>query len=134
MTEEEKKGLKIAIVDDDKFLLNMYAAKFTKSGFHPDTFEGTEALYEKIKSDYKPDVLLLDIIMPSMTGLELVEKIKTENLLPNTIIVMLTNQSDSEDIQKAKNLKVEGYIVKATSIPSEVVEEVTKIIQANKKS
>ncbi len=133
MTDAEKAQYKILIVDDDKFLLNMYSNKFQKSGFSVEVVPGTELALDKIKGGFSPDVLLLDIILPQMTGLEFVERIKEENLLPNAIIVMLTNQSDGSDIQKAKDLKVHGYIVKATTIPSEVVTEVTKIIEDNKK-
>jgi len=133
MTEAEKAQYKILIVDDDKFLLNMYNAKFKKSGFDVEVVTGSDLALDKIKNGFKPDVLLLDIILPKMTGLELFEKIKTENLLPEAITIMLTNQSEQKDIEKAKALKAHGYIVKATTIPSEVVEEVIKIIEANKK-
>jgi len=133
MTEEEKAKLKILILDDDKFLLNMYSNKFKNAGFDIETIANTELALEKIRDGFKPDVLLLDIIMPKMSGLELVEKIKEEKLLPNATYVMLTNQSESADIDRAKKLKVHGYIVKATTIPSEVVEEVTKIIESRRK-
>lgn len=133
MTEAEKEKYKILIVDDDKFLLNMYSAKFKKAGFNTEVVSGSEQALEKIQNGFTPDVLLLDIILPKMTGLELFEKIKEESLLPETITIMLTNQSENKDIEKAKELKVHGYIVKATTIPSEVVEEVIKIIDANKK-
>ena len=133
MTEEEKTKLKILILDDDKFLLSMYSNKFKNAGFDIETIANTELALEKIRDGFKPDVLLLDIIMPKMSGLELVEKIKEENLLPEATFVMLTNHSEPADIDKAKKLKVHGYIVKATTIPSEVVEEVTKIIEGRKK-
>lgn len=134
MTDAEKENLHIVIIDDDSFLLSMYSNKFKKAGFTVTTFSNTELALNKIKEkQVTPDVLLLDIIMPKLTGLELVEKIKKENLLPDVIYVMLTNQSDAVDIDKAKDLKVHGYIVKATTIPSEVVEEVTKVVEDNKK-
>jgi len=134
MTEAEKAKLKILIIDDDNFLLNMYGNKFKNAGFDAEVASDTEIAFNKIKTgQIVPDVMLLDIIMPKMTGLELVSKIKEEKLLPNVTYVMLTNQSNSSDIDKAKKLKVHGYIVKATTIPSEVVEEVTKIIEDNKK-
>lgn len=134
MTEQEKANLKILIIDDDSFLLNMYSNKFKKAGFDTAVLSSTEVALSKIKEkQLAPDVLLLDIIMPKMTGLELVERIKQENLLPDVVFVMLTNQSDNTDIEKAKELKVHGYIVKATTIPSEVVEEVTHIVEDNRK-
>lgn len=126
------KNYKILLVDDDKFLLDMYSNKFTKDGFEVKTaLSGQDAL-DKLK-DFNPDIVMADIVMPGMDGLELMENIKKDNLVPEAILIMLTNQGDSYDIEKAKSLKLHGYIVKATSIPSEVVSEVLKIIEANKK-
>jgi len=125
--------MKVLLVDDDKFLLGMYASKFAKDGLEPvSCISGVEAL-AKLKDNYKPDIILLDIILPGMDGLEILEVIKKENLAPDAIIVMLTNQGGADDIAKAKQLGVHGYIVKATTIPSEVVTEVLKIVAQNKK-
>lgn len=131
MTNEEPKKTKIMIVDDDTFLLDMYVLKFKKSGFEVNTAtNGMEAL-SKIKGGFVPEILMADVVMPEMDGFEFIEKIRAEGLLPQTIIVMLTNQSQESDIERAKKLKVHGYIVKASSVPSEVVEEVMNIFKAN---
>ena len=120
---------KIIILDDDQFLLNMYASKLVKLGIDVDTAETGEKLLEKLKAaTTPPDLLLLDIIIPGLSGLETLERIRKENLAPNAKVVMLTNQSTEEDVEKAKSLGIQGYIVKATSTPSEVVEQVTKIM------
>lgn len=131
MTDAEKAQTHILLVDDDKFLLNMYSKKFQESGFQVEAVPGTELALEKIRQGLTPDILLLDIILPKMTGIEFVAKVKEENLLPNATFIMLTNQSESTDIEKAKKLGVQGYIVKATSIPSEVVQEVIKIMDSH---
>lgn len=129
--EAEKKNLKILLIDDDRFLLDMYILKFKKSGLDIDTASnGTNAL-EKIRSGEKYDIILSDIIMPGMDGLELLNAIRTEKILPNATIIMLTNQAD--DYDKAKALGVDGYIIKATTIPSEVVEKVLAIYKNKKK-
>jgi CheY-like chemotaxis protein len=67
-----------------------------------------------------------------MTGLELLKTIREENLASRSVVIMLTNQSESSDIEAAKALGVEGYIVKASTIPSEVLTEVLKIYEKNK--
>jgi CheY-like chemotaxis protein len=124
MAEQTKK---ILIVDDDTFLLNMYSLKFSKNGYEVITSQnGTDAL-KRLKEGLEPNVILLDVIMPGIDGIELLRQIRTERLAPNATIVMLTNQSDTSDIDKAKQLNVNGYIVKATTIPSEVITEVTRI-------
>lgn len=123
---------KVLIVDDDKFLLNMYAMKFQKSNYEVSTAGGGSEAITKLKSGYEPDVLILDVIMPGMDGLETLAEIKKQQLAPDAVVIILTNQGEPEDIDKAKHIGIQGYIVKATSIPSEVVEEVTKIVTSAK--
>jgi CheY-like chemotaxis protein len=128
----EKKNIKVFIVDDDKFLLGMYSLKFANAGYDVDTTVGSIAALEKLQSGARPDIILLDIIMPYMDGLELLKKIRDERLAPDAVVIMLTNQSQSSDIERAKELGVDGYIVKAATIPSEVLHDVEKIYAARK--
>jgi CheY-like chemotaxis protein len=132
MTEQHTK---ILIVDDDTFLLNMYSMKFSKNGFEVQTAQNGADALKKIKDgNYTPDIMLFDVIMPGIDGIELLTEIRKQNLTPDATIVMLTNQSDTGDIDRAKALKVNGYIVKATTIPSEVISQVQQIHQdAHKK-
>lgn len=122
---------KILIVDDDKFLLNMYSIKFQKEKFEVTVAsDGLEA-YNKLKEGFVPDAIVLDIVMPVMDGLEFLEKIRAEGLAKDATLLILSNQGQSSDIDKAKRLGIDGYIVKATTIPSEVVTEVQRML-ANK--
>lgn len=130
----ENKNPKVLIVDDDKFLLNMYSLKFGKNNFEVNSASSGEEVFSKIKSGYNPDIILLDIVMPGMDGFEILETIRKEKLAPNASIIMLTNQGQLSDIEKAKSFGIDGYIIKATTIPSEVVEEVTRIYNLHKKS
>ncbi len=125
MTEDSK--IKILLVDDDKFLLDMYSLKFKKSGIDIDTFSSSTVALDKIREVNDYNLILLDIIMPGMDGIEILKKIREEKLVPGAKIVMLTNQA--EEIEKAKELGVSGYIIKATTIPSEVVEKVVEIFK-----
>lgn len=123
---------KILIVDDDKFLLSMYSIKFQKEKFDVTVAsDGLEAL-NKLKDGFVPDAIVLDIVMPVMDGLEFLEKMRGENLAKDAILLILSNQGQSSDIDKAKRLGIDGYIVKATTIPSEVVTEIQRML-ANKK-
>ncbi len=124
---------KIFIVDDDKFLLSMYSIKFQKEGFEVVVaVDGNDAL-TKLREGLKPDAIILDIVMPVMDGLELLQKIRDEHLVEDSVIIILSNQGQSSDIEKAKQLGVEGYIVKATTIPSEVLAEVKKVLARHNK-
>jgi len=120
---------KIFIVDDDNFLLDMYALKFSQNNFEVYTAgNGTQAL-EKLKDGLVPDVMLLDIIMPEMDGFEMLEEIVKENIAPNCVKIILSNKSDERDISRGKELGAAGYIVKANSTPAEVIDQVIKILE-----
>jgi len=120
---------KILIVDDDDFLIDMYALKFSESGFEVHTAPGPEAALEKLQGGLAPDILLVDIVMPKMDGFELLENIKKNNLASSAVKIILSNRNQSADIERGKELGVSGYIVKATSTPSEVIAHVCDIIQ-----
>ena len=121
----ENKQLKILLIDDDRFLLDMYSLKFKKSGMDIDIASNGLNALEKLKSGSIYDIILLDIIMPGMDGLELLKTIREEKLAPEATIIMLTNQAD--DYDKAKTFNVDDYIIKATTIPSEVVEKTLSV-------
>lgn len=128
----ESKNKKVLIIDDDQFLLNMYSIKFKKSGFDVNTSVGGADALNKFKDGYQPDIILLDLVMPVMGGAELLENIRKEKLVPNATIIVLSNQNQQSDIDRAKSLGVAGYIVKASSIPSEVVAEVIRVVGMKK--
>lgn len=124
---------RILITDDDKFLLDMYALKFTENGFEVDTaFSADEAL-AKIDHGFDPTILLVDVIMPAKDGFQLVEELKRRGIEKKAAIIILSNLGQKEDIERALALGVDGYIVKATATPSEVVSKVIDIAN-NKRS
>ena len=122
---------KILFVDDDAFLLDMYSLKFSKAGYDVKTADSSANALKILRDGYSPDIMLVDIIMPEMDGLELIGLVRKEKLTSGAII-MLTNQGSPEDIARSKKLTVDGYIVKATTIPSEVLSEVEKIYNSKK--
>lgn len=124
---EEKK--KILIVDDDTFLLDMYAFKFSQRNFEVYTApDGLQSL-NKIKEGVIPDVILMDIMMPGMDGFEALKRMQDESLCPNAVKIILSNRSQHGDIEQGKSLGVTGYIVKANSTPAEVVDQVAKVLE-----
>lgn len=132
-TEEQKKKYKIVIVDDDKFLLSMYSMKFTKEGMEVVTINDPKEALDKLVAGLDADILILDVVMPGMDGIELLQKIREEKLLPKAVVIILSNQGQQSDIDRAKEFGIQGYIVKATTIPSEVLREVLSIAEENGK-
>jgi two-component system chemotaxis response regulator CheY len=128
--EGEKK--KILIVDDDSFLLDMYALKFSQNNFEVHTAEDGVHALDKLKNGLSPDILLIDIIMPEMDGFETLTQINLQKLCPNCIKIILSNKSEQRDIDEGNKLGVAGYIVKANFTPREVIEEVEKILEQKK--
>lgn len=122
---------RIFLVDDDKFLLDLYAVKFKNAGHEVSTFGSGEDLLDTLrKADTKaPDAILMDLIMPGIGGFGALEAIRKEQLAKNSKILILSNQGQDSDIEKAKQLSADGYIVKASAIPSEVLAETVRTIE-----
>ena len=110
----------------------MYAIKFSKSGYEVKTADSTDGALKLIKDGYTPDIILTDVVMPGMDGLEMVAKIQQEKLVPKAALIMLTNQGSSDDVGRARQLNVDGYIVKATTVPSDVLKSVENILITKK--
>lgn len=123
---------KIFIVDDDSFLLDMYALKFSQSGFEVTTALGALPALEKLHEGFVPDIILMDIVMPVVDGFEFLEKMQKENLAPSAIKIILSNRGQESDVQKGESLGASGYIVKASTTPSEVIEQVSAIVTKKK--
>ena len=129
MTDTLKK--KVLLVDDDSFLLNMYCLKFEKNNYEVVTSSGSRDALNKLKEGFKPDILIIDVVMPEMDGIDLLSAIRKQHLADQAKCLILSNQGEPADIERAKKVGIDGYIVKATSIPSEVVKVVDDIL-ANK--
>lgn len=121
---------RLYLVDDDRFLLDMYAVKFKAAGHEVTAFQNGEEALAALRDKPAPDALLLDIVMPGIDGFEILETIRKENLAPTTKVIVLSNQGQESDIDRAKKLGAAGYIIKASAIPSEVFAETVKIIEA----
>ena len=120
---------RIYLVDDDRFLLDMYAVKFRAAGHEVTAFSGGREVLESLRKDPGPDAILLDIVMPEIDGFSVLETIRKEKLSEKTKVIILSNQGQDSDIERAKELGAAGYIIKASAIPSEVITETISIIE-----
>ncbi|GAI13738.1 unnamed protein product [marine sediment metagenome] len=118
----------ILLIEDDPFLIEIYTTKLKEAGFSvvvaTDGKEGLKKIKEKI-----PDLLLLDIVLPSLNGWEILREIKKNDKLNNVKIVILSNLSQKDEIEKGLKLGAAKYLIKAHYTPSEVVEEIKKILK-----
>lgn len=119
----------VLLVDDDKFLLDMYSLKFTQQGLTVDSAFGGEEALRKLREGARPDILLLDIVMPGIDGFGVLEAIKKEKLAEGVTKIVLSNQGQEAEIERAKSLGIDGYIIKASAIPSEVLSQILDIVK-----
>lgn len=110
---------KIAIIEDDAAISGMYSAKLTASGYDVKTAENGE-LGLALINEFHPDVVLLDLMMPVMNGLEVLQKLKDDPELTRAKIVVLSNMGDTETTAKIAGFKVDDRIVKAELTPAQV--------------
>lgn len=119
--------MKILLVDDDIFLRDMYATKFLEKGDEVVTAEnGDDAL--RIARTEVFDAIIMDMVMPGMTGIELLGALMQLEGMAKTKCIILSNQGEETDIASAEKSGAAGYIIKADSIPSEVVEKVHQLV------
>ncbi len=121
--------IKIAIIEDDPTISQMYRMKFEAEGFDVQTASNGKlgvALVEKMR----PDVLLLDLRMPEMDGAEALAEIRKESWGKHIPVLILTNVGEEEAPKTLKALDVYDYIVKADLTPRQVVEKVKQALTA----
>lgn len=122
-----KEKIHILIVDDDTFFLDMYSMRFKTAGYEVTTASNGKNALEKLQTVI-PDIILLDLTMPVMDGFETLKQIQKEDRLKKVKVIMLTNKGEPEDIAFCDTHGVVGYIIKANSTPTEVVERVNTFL------
>lgn len=121
--------MKILLLDDDDFLLDMYATKFSTGGHEVTTVKSVEDALRQLRGGGTFDVILLDMVLPNATGVDFLNSVKAEKLAGSAKLIVLSNQSDDEEIAAAKAAGAHGYIIKAHLIPSEVLSKVEEVIK-----
>jgi DNA-binding response OmpR family regulator len=129
MSNKQEKKYSVLLVDDDQFLLDMYAMKFSEHGCAVQAVSNPTKALEYLRKEVSPDIILLDVMMPGLTGFDFLQAVRNEDLAKNACVIMLTNQGQQEDVDKALSLGANGYIIKASAIPSEVLEKTMDIVQ-----
>ena len=130
VAEEENKGDskgKILVVEDDKFLRELLVRKLFSEGFTIESAIDSRSAFE-VLANFKPEIILLDLILPGEDGFSILEKIKKDNNLANIPVIILSNLGQQEDIDRALALGALDFMVKANFTLDEIIEKVTKAL------
>jgi CheY-like chemotaxis protein len=130
MTDQKPK---ILLLDDDKFLADMYAMKFIESGYEVQECLSVHDALTALSGGFAPEAILFDIVMPEQDGFAFLQKLNDAHLATGAVRIALTNQSDDQEMKHALELGARRYIVKASAIPSEVVSMVAEELAKKRK-
>lgn len=118
----------ILIVEDDKFLRELISQKLIKEGYNIlQAVDGEEGL-DKIKKE-KPDLVLLDLILPGIDGFEVLARAKEDPEVVKIPVIILSNLGQKEDVEKGMNLGAVDYLVKAHFTPGEIIDKMKRILE-----
>ena len=124
----KNKKISVLIIEDDSYISDMYRIKLESENFEITTAkDGTIGI--KILEKQKPDIILLDVVMPKMDGFDVLKTIKGNLGLKEVPVVLLTNLSQKENVERGFELGADSYIIKAHFTPSEVVKKIKDILK-----
>jgi CheY-like chemotaxis protein len=129
MTQEEQKDIKtIMIAEDDAFIGDIYEVKLKDAGYNVVLASNGREAIEKLEAGLRPNIMLLDIVMPYMDGFDVLEAVNQRDDWKGIPIVLLTNLSQKEDVDRGMSLGAKDYLIKSHFTPKEVLSKVQKHI------
>lgn len=118
----------VLLVEDDEFLAELYATKLTLEGFEIAlATDGEKAV--RLLEQKKPDLVLLDIVLPKLDGFEVLKRIKENPSTQGVPVILLTNLSQKDEVAKGLALGAVDYLIKAHFMPSEVIAKIKHVLQ-----
>ena len=124
--KRELGDVKVLMIEDDPIITDLVTQKLSMSGCIPySTLDSTEAL--KLAEHFQPDVVILDLMMPKLSGEEIIQAMKADDNLKNIPILVFTNKSSDEDMQNVLTLGAAEYLVKASTELNQLVEVVKRL-------
>ncbi|MFH1170387.1 MAG: response regulator [Candidatus Vogelbacteria bacterium] len=128
------KKYKILLVDDGKFLLDVFTKKYSDEGWKVKALNDARGDFVYTVAQWQPDIISLDILMPERDGFQALELLRADTRTQKIPVVFYTNLGQKEDIEKAKSLGADGYIISASATPQEVVNKVSEILERHRLS
>jgi DNA-binding response OmpR family regulator len=127
MDDKGKKQIKVLLVEDDPFLMSMYAAKFESERYKVLTADnGLSAVEMAVKE--KPDIILLDVLLPKINGFEALKRIRKDKTTTAIPVIILTNLGQMNEVEQGLALGASDYLVKAHFTPTEVMDKIKKVL------
>lgn len=124
-----EKQIHVLLVEDDTFLSSIYKKKFEMEGYKVTTAENGEVGVDQAQKK-KPDIILLDVLLPKMDGFTVLEKLKSDAKTKDIPVIMLTNLGQKDDVEKGLSLGAVDYLIKAHFKPAETVEKIKKALSS----
>jgi len=128
MNKDNTNGQKtILIVEDDEFLRSLTAKRLEKENYHIEVaIDGENAI--SVMETTRPDLILLDLLLPGKDGFEVLKKIRETEATKIIPVIIFSNLGQKEDIEKAKALGVDDFLIKANFTLDDVVSKINKLI------
>jgi len=118
----------ILIIEDDKFLRELVIQKLIKEGYETsEAVDGEEGI-KKIKEE-KPDLILLDLILPGIDGFEVLSKMREDPALAQIPVIILSNLGQKDDVEKGLKMGAVDYLIKAHFTPGEIIEKIKVVLK-----
>lgn len=118
----------ILLVEDDLFVVDIYTKKLAEAGFSIEVAQDKEEVLQRI-SEKIPDLILLDIVLPNVEGWDLLKEIKEDLSFKDLKVAILSNLGQKSDVEKGIKLGAIRYFIKAHYTPTQVVEEIKKMLE-----
>ena len=122
------KGSRVLMADDDKMLLDMYKERLELAGYMVQSYPNGEDALAHIR-DFKPDIILLDVMMPKMNGYEALASIKSDPTTKDVPVIMLSALMRDFNREKAVEGGAEDYLIKSEAMPSDVITKIEQVLQ-----
>ena len=118
----------ILLVEDDPLIAEIYTKKLNECEFNVECVNDGETAFKKVQEKVF-DLVVLDIVLPQLTGFEFLKRVKKDIESKNLTVLVLSNLGQKSDIELAKELGAARYLIKANFTPSEVVSEIKKLLK-----
>lgn len=118
----------VLVIEDDKFLRELIAQKLLKEGYNiSEAIDGEEGI-KKVKEE-KPDLVLLDLILPGIDGFEVLSQMRADSSLTSIPVIILSNLGQKEDVEKGLKLGAADYLIKAHFTPGEIIDKIKIVLK-----